>query len=538
MARRTPKSKNPDNLLPDIAKQARRLRVAIYIRISTDEEHQPFSLEAQRTKLASYIDIQPDWENTGLIFSDEASGATTERKNLQRALTAAKAGRFDILLVYRVDRLSRSLRGLVSILDDLETVGVSFRSATEPFDTATPVGRMLVQMLGVFAQFERETIIDRVINGMERKAAKGQWCGGYRPTGYDLDKTTGMLTPLPVEVPVVETIFHRYVDELIGAKAIANGLNEQGLRTKYGKPWSAQSVLVVLANRVYIGEVYFRGTWYKAERHHPAIIDATVFEQAQQIMIARGEDRANRAYSNTDYLYAGHIVCAHCQKRYVGAAAHGNRYRYRYYICFTSHRYGTDACQGPRLRADQLEPALLDAMVATYQRSGLIEEALNDAADRGELDHERLENEMHAVVAELDSVEAKIDRYLTSFENGKLSEEQCGRRVDELSRQAAQLRGRRDELQEALTMAPEIPTPTNLDLLRKYIAETIQLGDPTQVRHMINALVAKIVVSNRDQIQPYFYLPSEAPGQEVGEKVRPLYGSVPPVGVEPTLSEV
>jgi site-specific DNA recombinase len=171
------------------------LRVAIYIRISTDEEHQPFSLEAQIAKLSAYVTSQPGWELVGKPYRDEASGATLERPALQKALAAARAGRFDVLLVYQVDRLARSLRGLVHILDELDQAGVVFRSATEPFDTSTPAGRMLVQMLGVFAQFERDMIIDRVINGMERKAAKGQWCGGYRPYGYTLDHSTGFLTP-------------------------------------------------------------------------------------------------------------------------------------------------------------------------------------------------------------------------------------------------------------------------------------------------------------------------------------------------------
>lgn len=99
----------------------------------------------------------------------------------------ATAGRLDLLLVYRVDRLGRSVLGLAQILEELDAAGVAFRSATEPFDTATPAGRIMVQMLGVFAEFERATIIDRVIAGMERKAAKGGWCGGNLPYGYDLD---------------------------------------------------------------------------------------------------------------------------------------------------------------------------------------------------------------------------------------------------------------------------------------------------------------------------------------------------------------
>ena len=114
-------------------------------------------------------------------FTDDASGATTTRRGLHRALAAARAGVIDVLLVYRVDWLTRSLRDLVTLLDDLDRAGVVFRSATEPFDTATPMGRMLVQMLGMFAQFERDTIIDRVIAGMERKAAAGKWkAGGAR----------------------------------------------------------------------------------------------------------------------------------------------------------------------------------------------------------------------------------------------------------------------------------------------------------------------------------------------------------------------
>jgi site-specific DNA recombinase len=343
--------------------------------------------------------------------------------------------------------------------DDLDAAGVSFRSATEPFDTSTPVGRMLVQMLGVFAQFERETIIDRVINGMERKAAKGQWCGGYRPHGHDLDRNTSMLTPLLAEVPVVQTIFRLYTTDLIGSKAIAVQLNGHGLRTKYGKPWSAQSVLVVLSNRVYLGEIYFRGTWYKAEKHHPALIDPATFDHAQQIMIARGEDRANRAFGHSDYLYAGHIICAHCNKRYVGAAAKGSRYRYRYYTCFSAHRYGSNACPGPRLRADQLEPALLEAMITTYQQTDLIEEAVTTATQRHEVDRDKIQTELEAITAELTSTDLKIDRYLTAFENGNLTDEQCGQHVDTLSHQTSQLRIRRDDLQDALLAAPQIPTP-------------------------------------------------------------------------------
>ena len=181
-------------------------RIAIYVRRSTDEEHQPFSLEAQLAKLHAYITSQPNWV-LAATFTDDASGAKLAREGLDNALAAARAGRFDVLLVYRVDRLTRRIRDLATILDELDAAGVVFRSATEPFDTSTPAGRMLVQMLGVFAEFEREMIIDRVINGMERKAAKGEWTLGNPPTATSRTQARHYLVPHPDETTIVTKIF-------------------------------------------------------------------------------------------------------------------------------------------------------------------------------------------------------------------------------------------------------------------------------------------------------------------------------------------
>src|SRR5712691_1093125 len=130
------------------------------------------------------------------------SGATLERPGLRRALAEAEAKRFDLFLVYRVDRLSRSVRGLAQILERLDQAGVLFRSATEPFDTSSSAGRMMVQLLGVFAECERATIVERVIAGLERKAARGEWNGGSAPFGYRLGADGGFLEPEPSEAPI------------------------------------------------------------------------------------------------------------------------------------------------------------------------------------------------------------------------------------------------------------------------------------------------------------------------------------------------
>jgi site-specific DNA recombinase len=512
------------------------LRVAIYIRISTDEEHQPFSLEAQETRLRAYINTQPGWQLVGEPYKDEASGATTDRPHLQRALAAARAGRFDVLLVYRVDRLSRSLRSLVDILDHLETAGVVFRSATEPFDTATPVGRMLVQMLGVFAQFERETIIDRVINGMERRAAQGKWSGGRRPHGYQPDPDTGKLRPLDHEIPTVHAIFDLYVRRRIGARSVATELNRRGHRTTHDNPWNTHAVLTVLRNRVYLGEIYYRGTWYRVEDHHPALIDAELFEQAQQIMIARGEDHSRRAANNSDYLLAGLATCAHCGKRYLGNAANGRHARYRYYTCYSRIRYGTDTCDADRIPAGPLEEAIITALLDTFHRHDIIDKAVQAAATRTNSKRDDHQAEFAAIEREQASVQAKIDRYLTAFENRRLSEETCAHRIETLADTAAKLRDRRAELHDLLdTEGPTTPTGQELALLRRGIQEAIDTGEPATVKALLQALIHEIKITGRHHIQPVFRLPTTQRTLDQGSRVRETCGSVPPTGFEPAL---
>jgi site-specific DNA recombinase len=243
------------------------VRVGIYVRRSTDDEHQPYSIEAQDARLTAYIDSQPGWRLVAR-YPDDASGASTNRPGLHRALAAARTGLIDVLLVYRVDRFTRNLRDMVVLLDELEHTGVVFRSATEPFDTATPMGRMLVQMLGMFAQFERDTIIDRVIAGMERKAAKGKWKGGKRPFGYQVDKTTHTLVIDPHEATIVRLIFNLYTTDRLGSRTIAQTLNDRGHRTTTGGTWSGHQVLRALTNRVYLGELTFRDTTV-TDTHEP-----------------------------------------------------------------------------------------------------------------------------------------------------------------------------------------------------------------------------------------------------------------------------
>ncbi|MBL0888488.1 recombinase family protein [Myceligenerans indicum] len=463
------------------------LRVAIYTRRSTDDEHQPYTIEAQTQKLAAYVDSQPGWQITAR-FTDDASGATLDRPGLTNALTAARAGRFDLLLVYRLDRFSRRIRDLATLMDDLDAAGVHFRSATEPFDTASPAGRLFVQMLGAFAEFEREVIIDRVINGMERKAAKGEWTHGPRPYGYTVDQITHRLVPHPDEQHVVSEIFDLYGGTRLGTRAIAARLNEHGKRTRAGKPWSGHTIARMLTNRLYLGEVGFRDV--TAEQAHPPLVDEDLFDKCQAILEARGEAHSQRAASNSDYDLTGRITCPQCGRKYIGTSATGKLRRYRYYTCFTRARYGATGCDAARIDADLLDTAITDALIGFFANTDLIIEAVAmERSLRAEGSH-RHHAELDTITGQITTTEAAIDRYLTAFENGTLDERTCGRRVNDLTVKLDQLKTRHDELRQLCHDLPQLPSPTAIEQLRQDLAHVLRHGTPGQRKAVIETRVS------------------------------------------------
>ncbi|MGI0129497.1 MAG: recombinase family protein, partial [Thermoplasmata archaeon] len=361
-----------------------------------------------------------------------------ERPHLQRALAEARLGRFDLLLVYRVDRLSRSVRGLAQILDELDQAHVVFRSATEPFDTGSPAGRMMVQMLGVFAEFERATIIDRVIAGMERKAARGGWLGGTIPFGYRRNPETDTLVPATSEAALVPVIFDLYVNKRLGCRAVANWLNEHGHRTREGRLWSHMTTMTVLRNQAYLGRVNFRDKVYSAT--HPPLIEESTFQAAQALMDERGENYSKRRSNSSDYLLGGLLTCALCGSKFIGTAARGNKYRYRYYTCHRRNRYGVKGCPSERLPAEELDQAILKAMLEAYSNSELVEQALEEARGRVPAATAQLKQQLAAVETDIRRTEESLERYFLAFEAGTMNEAACAGRVETLTNRLTDLR--------------------------------------------------------------------------------------------------
>jgi len=510
-------------------------RIAVYTRRSTDEEHQPYSIEAQTLRLDAYIASQPGWVKVA-AFSDNASAKDTHRPGLRGALAAARSGRIDVLLVLKVDRFSRRQRDLVALVEELTGLGVAFVSATEAFDTSTPAGRAMLQMLGTFAEFEREMIIDRVVAGMERHAAAGRWPGGVRPDGYTLNRETKRLVVDEERAVLVRQIFDLYTHKRLGTRAIANLLNDRGSRTRTGGPWSAHTIRWLLTNPAYVGQVTFRDT--TVQNAHPAIIEPATFAAAERLLQARGEARTHRAANSSEYHLTGRIRCPHCKKGFIGTAAHGRSKTYRYYTCWSRARYGTTTCSAERLNADAADTALFANLAAFYRTErDLIAAAANEADTARHAATDRNRSELTTVEKEITRTGTAIDRYLTAFEDNALNPTLLQGRLTTLQAKTAQLQARRDELTELLDHAPVMPSDNELDALADHIGQILDNGTPAQRKALVEQLVEEIQIVGPGRIRPIYRIPRRATDTESdaddSTMVRVMGNLVGATGIEP-----
>jgi site-specific DNA recombinase len=475
-------------------------RVCLYTRISTDEENQPTSLASQQERLEAFCNVQEDWRVIA-HHEDRASGTKLDRPGLQAALDLARQGRVDQLLVYRIDRLSRKVRQLASIAEELDKLNVTLRSATEPFDTGSAAGRMMLQMLGVFAEFEHATIVDRVTSGIERRAREGRWPNGRIPFGYARDEQKQLIADERT-APVVKRIFKLYASGRLGAAAIARRLADEGAPAP-ARGWQPNIVLLVLANEAYVGRVHWRDQTFPGI--HEPLIDTGTFERVQALLKERGEDMAMRASSRSDFLLSGVIRCGRCRRAYVGMSAKGNGGTYHYYACSGRQKLGRKSCDGERIPREKLEDAILSQLTGIYRDGGLIREAIEEVAQSSESDREALRKERAALAKETSRTERAIERYQEAFEGGELNVAHFSERVSTLRARLDALRDRDQALAADLAAnEPTAPDTASLKAVADRLDYVIANGEREQTKALLATLIDELRVNSRNEILPTY----------------------------------
>lgn len=353
---------------------ADRKRCAVYTRKSTEEGlEQAFnSLDAQREACCAYIMSQAHegWELVLEHYDDGGwSGGSMERPALKQLLADVEAGRVDVIVVYKVDRLTRALTDFARIVDILDKAGASFVSVTQAFNTTTSMGRLTLNVLLSFAQFEREVTGERIRDKVAASKRKGMWMGGPVPIGYRLD--TRKLVIDEDEAATVRLIFERYV-ALRSIAALVDELHAREIRTKQraykdgriigGIAFTKGPLAQLLKNPIYLGKVRHRDTLYDGE--HDAIIDEALWDQAQTIARENGRDHRLGRKARNSSLLAGIITDPEGRPMTPTHTRKDGR-QYRYYITRTAA--GEDRQTAWRVPAGEIERIVIGAVVMSLR---------------------------------------------------------------------------------------------------------------------------------------------------------------------------
>lgn len=356
------------------------MRAAVYIRVSTEDQvREGFSIAAQRERLLAYLHSQ-GWELADFYTDEGVSAKDLQRPELTRLLDDVRQNKMDVVLVYRLDRLTRSVLDLYQLLQTFDLHGVHFKSCTEVYDTTTAIGRLFITLVAALAQWERENLAERVKMGMGQMVRERKRPGGPPPYGYSLQD--GQLQIQTDEACHVRLMFERYAQGH-SPRQIAEEVNLRGARGKNGACWSASAVLRLLKNPVYYGALRWnyahsapqqrrqkeQDDYLLEEAVHPAIIDERTFQRVQQRMAARGS-RHPRVLGSS-FLFSGILFCARCHAEMRGKTTQskgksGNHYSHTYYSC--SNKVN-GLCNAAPIREDRLEEALLQKLQESLPES-------------------------------------------------------------------------------------------------------------------------------------------------------------------------
>ncbi|MCR4338135.1 MAG: recombinase family protein, partial [Candidatus Omnitrophica bacterium] len=311
------------------------------------------------------------------LYTDDMSGYKFERPGLQRMLNDARKKKFDLILVYKIDRLSRRLRDLENIRTELETFDVHFKSASEPFDTTDSSGRLMFQQLGAFAEFERNRIKERVFPGMIKGVQNGNWQGSrYAPFGYKYNKQAKLLEIEPEEAKIVQLVYEMYLGNK-STTEITRYFYAEGTKSRGGGRFHSKFVRDILRNRIYIGDLVWNKYHYDpikktrkglkyvkndpakvviAKGKHQPLIEKADWEKVQRKLDNNRKGRLHRK-SIRIYPLTGILFCGECDFKFRGAsniASHKTGEKKRWYRCDAKHQHGID-CNAKGILSDVIE---------------------------------------------------------------------------------------------------------------------------------------------------------------------------------------
>ena len=515
-------------LVNDIKVEKRRKLIAIYCRVSTEEQSENgYSIDEQERLLEEWC------KKMGYViykcYSDRGiSGKNIkDRPALKELLSDAKAGKFDMVISWKINRVSRKLEDVLKIVSLLEKNNITFKSYSEPFETDTPAGRMQFQMMALIGEFERGTIAQNVKMGMIAKAKSGNWCGG-RVLGYDLvpnnspeeeKKGKNKLEINEKEAEIVRFIFNEY-SKGKGYKAITNQINKLGYKTKKGNNFSVGSIRDILTNPVYIGEIRYnvRQNWSEKRRRninpnpirvkgkHEAIIDRELWDKVQLILESK-KGKPSRIYDG-EYPLTGILRCPKCGagmviSRTTNTLADGTKKRIAYYCCGNWKNKGTSVCNSNTIRVDKANEYVFKKIEELVSNEAMIKAVVKNINKERKDKVKPAKRLLGDIDKELEKLDKRKRKIFEAYEDDILTKEEFQIRKDELNEKIRILEEEKKPLLNTISeeVSEEIPYEFIKDILMNFSKILNSSVSREQQKKLLHMIISEITMNESREIE-------------------------------------
>lgn len=502
--------------------QLKTKRVGIYVRVSTEmQSTEGYSIDGQINQIKEYCDFH-HFEVKDIYADRGISGKSMNRPELQRMLKDAKEGNIDCVMIYKTNLLARNTSDLLKIVEDLHKQNVEFFSLSERMEVNTSSGKLMLQILASFSEFERNNIVENVFMGQTRRAQEGYYQGNL-PLGYDkIPDSKHELMINQHEANIVKYIFESYAKGH-GYRKIANALNHKGYVTKKGKPFSISSITYILANPFYIGKIQFAKykDWSEkrrkglndkpviAEGKHSPIINQDLWDKVQ--MRKKQVSQKPQVHGKGTNLLTGIIHCPQCgapmaASNTTNTLKDGTKKRIRYYSCSNFRNKGSKVCSANSVRADVIEDYVMKQILEIVKSDKVIQRVVTHVNQENQVDGAALHHDIAYKQQQYDEVQIKINNLIKTIEDNpdltsviRPSIQKYEKQLNDITNQINQLKNQQNE-DKTLFDAKEISK------LLQHIFHDIKHIEKSRLKALYLSVIDRIDIKKDGNHKKQFYV--------------------------------
>ncbi|MCQ3817343.1 MULTISPECIES: cassette chromosome recombinase CcrB [Staphylococcus] len=501
--------------------EMKKKRIGAYIRVSTERQVEGYSVDGQITQIEQFCQFN-GYDLVDIYADRGISGKSMNRPALQRMLQDAKNGKLDCVIVYKINRLARNTSNLLTIVEELHRQNVEFFSLSERMEVKNSTGKLLLNILASFSEFERNTILENIYTGQHQRALEGYYQGNL-PLGYNnIPDNKKELMINQHEANIVKYIFESY-SKGHGYRKIANALNHKGYVTKKGNPFSISAVTYILSNPFYIGKIQFAKYKDWNDKRRKGLNDAPVIAEGKHIPIIGKElwnkvqarkkqvSQKPQVHGKGTNLLTGIIFCEKCGAAYAASNTtntlkDGTKKRIRYYSCSNFRNKGSKVCSANSVRADVIEKYVMDQILEIVKSDKVLKQVVERVNQENQVDVAELNHDIAYKQQQFDEINTKLKNLIQTIEDNpdlastlKPTIHQYETQLNDITNQINQLKQQQNQEK------PSYDTK-QIAVLLQQIFQNVESMDKAQLKALYLTVIDRIDIRKDGNHKKQFYV--------------------------------